>query len=369
MIYKRGIKEFFFSSKLPCLAYQTNVLANKTKMGGHAHGMSLIRLLPSQHEAICNEIITAINTVYPAACATLIPPAPEKEDHGDVDLILKQPLTDMELSAIGLFDKCNRHSYLYLWNGILAQVDLEVVQSNFSLAIFLKSFGLVGHICGIYAKWLGCHLYHGGLFRVVYLDGDRYLFLISDDLETICEAYFHLDYQKWKAGFKTQDDLFAWLDPICPPISRIKPFGTKRPIFKNYVSWIQSKPAQVSNDDRHFQLFQKQLQQSGMDVEIDRQIEETNQEHQQEKLFKQRVNGRTVQEILNHHQISLPQGPCFGKLMQTLLQIIDEADCETNKAFPSIPSEEELDAFVLKAFELTKNQQQQKSESSVPKTM
>lgn len=292
-------------------------------MGGNAHPSHPppSRLTNDQH----TQVITTLTTFFtPHQCFTHLispHPAPEKQSHGDVDLLAvlnpsfpQSKLTSTLVSA-GLYD-ARDHSYLYNLHGSTYQVDLtSVSQASLELELFMRSYGDVSAIVGAYARRLGYKLSgpKGLQARLqLPLSGEWKVYDLTRDVREICEKYLKLDYARWRRGFETEAELFEWLGVTAWYLRDEK--GTtkrKRDMFLRFQNWcraLEQCPEQPGLWERLEEVGKAEVVRTAFEKDVKREAEQ--------RAWRSVFNGAVVSGYVEERYGFELKGPKLGEFME-----------------------------------------------------
>lgn len=172
------------------------------------------------YEVIDNLILLVSNSLSPDMSVNQIPFIKEKEDHGDIDLVIGykevidyvciyESLNNLDNISEVITNSSNK-SIHFLYNGV--QVDLIFIQNKYvEYAINYFSYNDLGNLLGRMAKRLDFKHGHLGLsFKLMYnttvikeyyLTNDFYVFLSN----------LGLDITIFKNGFDTYEEMFKYV--------------------------------------------------------------------------------------------------------------------------------------------------------------
>ena len=196
-----------------------------------------------------------------------VPYYSEKEDFGDLDVIVKAN-TDVVRAAIikhfGFIPEDSKldHRHQYTTNANVFsfiyekfQIDLICTIEDYDTSIAYYSFNDVGNILGRFYHKLGLKFGHKGLLYPLRDDNGNLKeeILITRDTKKIIE-FLGLDFEKWNKGFTTLEDIFTWVstgmyfDPtiFMGELSAInEKRDRKRKTFSKFLDWVEeTKPEQ-----------------------------------------------------------------------------------------------------------------------------
>lgn len=213
------------------------------------------------YEIIDNLILLVSNSLSPDMSVNQIPFIKEKEDHGDIDLVvgykdvidyvrIYESLNNQDIISKIIVNSSNK-SIHFLYDGI--QIDLIFIQNkSVEYAINYFSYNDLGNLLGRMSKRLGFKHGHLGLsFKLMYnttvikeyyLTNDFYVFLSN----------LGLDITTFKNGFDTYEEMFKYVlsSPYFNPsiyqyenlnhINRTR--DRKRKTYNMFLDYISSIP-------------------------------------------------------------------------------------------------------------------------------
>ncbi|KZV86998.1 hypothetical protein EXIGLDRAFT_697947 [Exidia glandulosa HHB12029] len=198
-------------------------------MGGNAFaelapGASFPRMSPEVYNALKATMLARLALLF--AHVAVPREAPEKDDYGDLDLIVAEPLGAREvplellkdtLGAVLAIGGSTSNFAVPMPDGPPdTYVQVDVIKcgtvDKFERVMFFHAYGDLGMILGLIARSYGLSLGHNGLKIVVGSaeDGEPHSFSLSADFQHIMR-FFALDLTLWQAGFATQRAIFDWV--------------------------------------------------------------------------------------------------------------------------------------------------------------
>ena len=188
-------------------------------MGGSAlKHVETKRLTTKEFEEIKKELIPKLiiefkTEIYPLKYYF------DKQDHGDLDLLVKIPCNQQKLIKQILYNiyECNEvyyNDYCYSFDYKGFQVDLILIDDKyFEVAKIFYDFNDLGILVGKIANHFGLKFGEYGLKFVLY-SRDRTQKLRRIHLTSNIEKVFYilgLDYERYKWGFKNLEELFNYI--------------------------------------------------------------------------------------------------------------------------------------------------------------
>lgn len=297
-------------------------------MGGALLGAE--RKPRKQFEELMSKFLPELETIlsnatetYPAAIEyKVVPYYSEKEDFGDMDILVKANTDIVRDAVIKHFGfapiksmvkdfnySTNHNCFSFLYDKF--QIDLICTVEDFETSLNYYSFNDVGNILGRFFHKFGLKFGHKGLIYPLRDDRGnvRTEILISKDLEQIIN-FLGLDYSKWRSGFTTLEDIFEWVakgkyfDPtiFLEELSAInEKRDRKRKTFSRFLDWVyqeHGKPGDyykfLIRDARDEYIPQIE---EYFKCDIKSQVDEFNVRMERERKIKAKFNGEMVMEI------------------------------------------------------------------------
>ena len=307
-------------------------------MGGHA--VTNATRLPADHYyPIADLCLARLRALGLEKRVTLIPSVRAKASFGDIDILIEG--CDWKEDA-DLFAKALHASTVVLDNprssvlscGVslaemgwsadyppeaLAQVDLiSVHPDHYESALAYYSWNDCGNLVGGVARHIGLKLGHEGLICIVR-KGSRVIapLALLTDWDAILPVLGY-DTTRWRAGFDTLEDVFAFVTSspfydseiftLANQNHKNRVRNTKRPTYQAFLRYIAERPpvyAPVQRDKEGWlSYFCETI--PGFAAQYDAAWEED----RDNTLFRARYNGRVVQEIVGL------EGPALGEFMR-----------------------------------------------------
>lgn len=233
-------------------------------MGGNAlKQFNTVRLSSNEVELYGSQIVERLSKY---GTASIIPSYRNKETHGDLDILINCEIPTYHLENIifnvsphptprihQVSNGSARSLGLQLTEDSIFQVDFiyaNPVIYDFSLAYF--SYNDCGNLIGVTAHKTGLKFGHQGL-QYVIRDNTYVVGTIDVDLNfESALSFLGFDYDAWKDGFDSLEDIFKWVSsskyfhPSYYPLehrnhtSRVR--DKKRPTYNAFLTWLQSNP-------------------------------------------------------------------------------------------------------------------------------
>ena len=259
-----------------------------------------------------------------------------KESHGDLDIIVGTDSTfDMAQSIwrkFGTYPHKNSNVYSFPIDGF--QVDLTFVpMKDYQSSLDYTSWNDVGMFLGRIAHKMGIHLGHIGLsywIRQSFFESSLN-FLDNDDImeKVILEKDFSVilpllgfDYEHWKNGFNTNEEVYHWVasskyfDPEIFKFENLnhvnKVRNSKRVVYKGFVEWLEKNSWKYNrhvSQRREYYIYDW----SERFPELKQAIKRNKVRYLLDKGFKEKVNGYKVMELLG-----ISDGKEVGRVMGEL---------------------------------------------------
>jgi hypothetical protein len=271
-------------------------------MGGNALGFRTERLSPERYIEITTLVVDALlHSFYKRVVPTS--PCPNKESHGDVDILVCESITSLDPRAVFRSTAVVHNGGVTSFDFKGHQIDLiHVRPEHFEMATFFYGYGDVGMILGMITRTVGLKFGYQGLSIVVH----SHLIPLSTDLtETL--RFLGLDVHVWRRGFTTDEQVFAFITSSTlfrPSMFRRRDdkwnHGERRALqdrtmFVAFIAYVEqnypseTEPARLSVEEvsqRAIDFFQKQ---SALDA--------VNEKIERGRKLKERFNGHMVMEI------------------------------------------------------------------------
>ncbi|KAJ6607397.1 hypothetical protein B0H10DRAFT_2072158 [Mycena sp. CBHHK59/15] len=257
-------------------------------MGGSAFSAILPssafpRIPPAVYHAVKARLTPRIQTLY--SIVSTPTEAPEKDDHGDLDFLVAEPLIPVEMVNVPHEEVTSvleakhiipmpgnrtssyaitieRGDWAALGHGSDEDVRRCAAEADNQQDIFYQ---VDVHVCSDKAEWERIHFFHGygDLGMIMGLVArNKGLALGSKGLKIpnpprppfdLCESmdeilqYMGLSMARWKSGFQTKQEVFEWVgeSPLFDParfrsegqgIKKVKP---ERKMYAQFVEWAQ----------------------------------------------------------------------------------------------------------------------------------
>jgi len=239
-------------------------------MGGNAFNetpdgqqpVHITRLETSRYEVLRQHALEALRLHFHHRISPK--DVPEKNDHGDVDILVSGPKHDYSIADMSSWLDSIRHKdggemchFAVTVPGTVdthAQIDVHLCKDNIEWLAFMQSYGDLWGILGTAIRGYGLTATDTGLHvRIQEMEkrdkkGSR--ILLSDSPGAVL-AFLGLDAEEYQCGFATEQRLFEWLsncrlinaatfarDPETSDERR----RHERPMFARFVTWIAANP-------------------------------------------------------------------------------------------------------------------------------
>ena len=216
----------------------------------------------------------------------VVPPeAPEKSDHGDIDVLVDGPLFNFtaqdlaqELGAMDYTKAGGTSSFAIRTSedsDCFFQLDVKrCKQGCFEWESVIYSYGDIWHIIGSVATRFGLKINDSGLYaRIGEIEAtnrkDALLLLTSNTLDMM--SFLGLDCFRYEKGFSTLDELFEWA--VAMPLFRRRFFEKettsanqgcakeRRPMYLKFVTeWLPQNPTLHTSTARAGKMNQERCQ-------------------------------------------------------------------------------------------------------------
>ncbi|KAJ7104269.1 hypothetical protein B0H15DRAFT_1016646 [Mycena belliarum] len=226
------------------------------------------RMPPATYYALKARLTPRIQTLYSVVSTPY--EAPEKQDHGDLDLLVCEPRSGLEvpheavravLNATHVVPMPGNRTSSYAvpidrgeWPDVQAQeeemyhqVDVHVCtdRAEWERIYFFHGYGDLGMILGLIARNNGLALGSKGL---KIPNHPRPPFGLTESMDEIMK-YMQLSMQRWTTGFQTKQQIFEWVGetPLFNParfqtegqgIKKVKP---ERKMYAEFVQWAKEQ--------------------------------------------------------------------------------------------------------------------------------
>jgi len=298
------------------------------------------RLSNEEYHIFKDNVLRDMKELFPATWKLGVAPSIRlKESHGDLDIIVGMDSTFNMARAIykkyGTYPHKNTNVYSFPIDGF--QVDLTFVpMKEFQSSLDYTSWGDVGMFQGRIAHKMGVHLGHTGLSywirqsffesKLNFLDNDNIMekVILTKDFSTILPL-LGFDYNHWKNGFDTNEEVYHWVasskyfDPKIfkfenlNHVNRVR--NSKRVVYKGFVEWLEKNSWKYN---RH--VFQRReyyiYEWAERFPELKNAIKKNKVRYLLDKAFKEKVNGYKVMELLN-----ITDGKEVGRVMGELRKL------------------------------------------------
>lgn len=262
-------------------------------MGGTALGFQAARLTQEQFERVSSTIVDRLRGTYYKR-VELPRPRPGKDSHGDVDILVSDPVQVFDAQRVFGSTKVVRNgpSTSFEYEG--HQIDI-IHASQMDFARFTYSFGDLAMIIGMIMRSVGLKFGCKGLSIVVH----GHKVKLSTDLERVL-AFAGLSLEVWKRGFQTDEQVFAYITSsrlFRPSMFKLREDReqrqalVKRPMFVAFVEYVRLLPDQ--------EKLTRELVQNEAIACFDRrsEIDKLSSEIERARKLKERFNGKLVMEI------------------------------------------------------------------------
>lgn len=226
-------------------------------MGGKALKNTKTRRFPrSEYEPLASFVLESIRSLFPNARASIIRCYRNKEDFGDLDVIVEssklpndyvQTLTDFFKP-----NECVRNGSCFSLDVKELQVDLILMPTkDYEIAEIYFSYNDLGNLMGRVADKIGFKYGHRGLLYRLY-DGNYEVgeITVSQTPDEIF-AFLGFDYARYLKGFDTREEIFEFVlasKYFTPELFLLENRNNKgrnrdgkRPTYAKFLEYIQGK--------------------------------------------------------------------------------------------------------------------------------
>ena len=243
-------------------------------MGGNALRLASKPTETSRISLDVYDVIKLLLFSLLSAYSPQVPPElPDKDDHGDIDIVcvVLSPETFVD-EICTLFKTDHDHIYIngdtvsvpFEHNGQVYQVDLNRVTSleKQKMMLVYKSYGIIGAILGRMANWYKLHYGGQGLFLEILVKNKPTIqFILSSEPVDIFE-FLHLDYRYFVEVVPTLTkdtyyNIFEWvtMSPLFSPSIYAHFVGKKydelRPFYRDFLDYIR-RPKYTDREKKEF---------------------------------------------------------------------------------------------------------------------
>lgn len=222
-------------------------------------------MLASKLNATLNDILDAHGI---KERAQLIPSYREKEDHGDIDVVVPikiRALLDNDQMMAEMSARFGVEKMEYINNGPVVsygypleeggvfQIDLIYMQEeSLDFAVSYFAWNDVGNLMGRIAHKLGLRFGHDGLALPMRDETNLFATVtLTRDYQKATE-FLGFSYERWKLGFNNLEEIFHFVTD-CPRFStaiyllenrnhtaRVR--DKKRPTYTKFLAWLEAHP-------------------------------------------------------------------------------------------------------------------------------
>jgi len=280
------------------------------------------RLSNDEYSSFKSAVSDKLSEIFPKSVRIDSAPAiRSKESHGDLDIICgvdhyfnsKQLIED----AFGVKVHANSNVLSFPVDGF--QVDITFVPiDEFQSSIDYTSWGDASNLVGRIAHKFGLHHGHVGLSfwirqglfdkSLMFLDNDHVMekLILTRDFSIILPL-LGFDYDRWKQGFDTNEEVYHWVASSkyfnaeifdyesLNHINRVR--NKKRAMYAGFIEWLEQNSWKYNR-----YVFQRREYYLPMWViqfpNLKPSIEHHKVEYEQNKKFKNKLNGELVMELL-----------------------------------------------------------------------
>ena len=298
------------------------------------------RLSNEEYLIFKDQVLTDMKEIFPSSWKLGVAPAiRQKESHGDLDIIVGM---DSSLDVQRVLEEYLQMT-VHVNSNVISfpiagfQVDLTFVpMKDYQSSIDYTSWGDTMNFCGRVAHKKGLSLGHTGLgfwirqslfeIRLNFLDNDNIMekVILTKDFSIILPL-LGFDYDVWKHGFDTKEEVYHWVasskffDPEIfsfenlNHINRVR--NKKRAMYAGFVEWLDKNSWKYN---KHiFQRREYYIYDWSCRFPILKEaIKKNKVRYLRDKSFKEKVNGYRVMEILG-----ISDGKEVGRVMGELRKL------------------------------------------------
>lgn len=210
------------------LQFSQNFSSNTQKMGGSAfnspkHGNLRTPRIPNHiHQRLVSHFKSILSGFYSKVESS--PDAPEKNEHGDIDILVEGPLktgssTEVLQSALGAATciDLSPTAYFAIWDDQLAayvQLDVHICrQGGIEWELFHRAYGDLWNILGVMGKPFGLSVNDTGVRisaeTIEKRNRKASMVFLTDSPQDAIE-FFGCNWEQYQKGFQTVEEFFAF---------------------------------------------------------------------------------------------------------------------------------------------------------------
>lgn len=301
------------------------------------------RLSNDEYSVFKSRIIRKLQEIFPSYVKIGSAPAiKSKESHGDLDIIcgVSHYFDSKKLLEEAFKVKVHTNSNVTSFPVDGFQVDVTfVAMDEYQSSIDYTSWGDASNLVGRIAHKFGLHHGHVGLSfwirqglfdqSLMFLDQDHVMdkLILSRDFSVILPL-LGFDYDKWKEGFNTNEEVYHWVasSKYFNPdifdfdslnhINRVR--NKKRAMYAGFIEWIEENKWKYNK-----YVFQRREYYLPMWAEHFPQIKPSLKHHKNEyelnKKFKSKLNGEIIMEVLG-----ISNGKEVGRVMAEMKRMFSK---------------------------------------------
>jgi hypothetical protein len=305
-------------------------------MGGHAlKTTNQERLERKDYLIIEKEVIKKIEIILD--CYYIPRYFDDKETFGDLDILYDSDDDEIYLKIVALLEskECVKNDNIFSCEYKLFQVDfIKTDPVHIECNKCFLDYGSFGEITSKMFKKYELKYGHNGLYMKVYHNHDRCKLITKICLTTNPKEvfdYIGLEYEKFKNGFNTQEEMFDFIvkcnyfdkniyvtdDPNYLQKTKEK----KRPVYKNFVDYITDKEYPVNNYIKYCDENKTEYQINTIRL-FDKEdvFNEENIKYQNQIKIKSIYNGKLVNNLTKYENKEL------GTFMKNFKEKIENFD-------------------------------------------
>lgn len=227
-------------------------------MGGNLYSVN--RLNKEDFINLLGEISPALMVMFSNRRFSIVPFYSEKEDFGDLDVVVESDVGTVRDIVIKHFNlperklvklpySTNSNVFSFSFKGF--QIDMICTVHDYDTMLAYHSYNDVSNILGRFYHKMGLKLSEQGLSYPVRSEDHSILGEVPVSIDPHdMMSFLGLDFGKWEKGFTTLEDLFEWVaagkyfDPFIF-LGKLSPINEKRnkkrKTFSKFIEWIKNK--------------------------------------------------------------------------------------------------------------------------------
>jgi hypothetical protein len=243
-------------------------------MGGNAFpDLKVPRLSPEEYKTVRDKCVTILENFYKEVVCP--PEAPEKIDHGDVDILVSVPRRDINMDEIASSLTAIRRTRVGVTTSFAvphptqkatyAQVDAHVCREGcLRWELWMGGYGDLVQIIGVLSRGIGLTMTDKGLHvRIPEIEPTNRkaaMIYLTSDVESVM-IFLGLDVEAYRNGFNSIEKIYAWCaagrffgrdtekksEYSANDRSRLR----KRKMFTDFLTeWVPNHPETFKNETK-----------------------------------------------------------------------------------------------------------------------